>query len=99
MTQATHTPGPYRVEITRWGKSFDRKIVAGSGTVVAVIPDGLNIDMALTNTHLLAAAPDLLAALETIAAQANALDLPDKVNVSRMEAIARAAIARAKGAR
>lgn len=100
MTDATHTPGPWLLDgdkictnrdneiarITRYGAWFD------AGT-----PYGLKNPIGDANARLIAAAPDLLAALEVLVWQ---LDRTDGL-VEELESMvteAKAAIAKAKGA-
>jgi hypothetical protein len=102
-----HTPGPWRVQPYTWQRGnvsvfapkFGR---APYGACVAHTPcsDGVGgADGALANAHLIAAAPDLLEALRSIA------DCCDEEHAARdyssrqaeIRGIARAAIAKAEG--
>lgn len=86
MTQATHTQGP-------WWRDDDGFIAAGSGETYVMIADGdcsdLDIDEREANKRLIAAAPDLLAALHEV------LSLCDRD--SDIGRVVIAAIAKAKG--
>lgn len=100
MAQATHTPGPWLVvgnmietdrrdeiaEIVRYGAWF------GGNT-----PYGLKNPIGDANARLIAAAPDLLAALEALLDDALALGLADS-HLSGSAIEARVAITKAKGA-
>ena len=105
MNTAKHTPGPWRID----DEQRDFRILAdGAAAPVAFISRLYREDLppALANARLIAAAPDLLAALENLAASMDAgtakiLILDDEAyggwrhgNIDS----ARAAIARAKGA-
>lgn len=92
MKAATHTPGPWKCggdEMTVYtDHNFDFKPLVAS----TAVPD-LNLAECKANARLIAAAPDLLAALDQIAngkfmGGATVLDL---------QHIARAAIAKARG--
>jgi hypothetical protein len=82
---AQHTPGPWKVE-----RINDTNYVMGRvGHVIAEVPADRNYKAkADVNAALIAAAPDLLAALEAV------LDMPNN-SLALYEA--RAAIAKAKG--
>ena len=81
---ADHTPGPWLVMSGAYEDRFTEIVTEPGGPLIArVFTD---------DARLIAAAPDLLAALERIAA--GTLDLPDSFHVQQ---IARAAIAKAKG--
>ena len=58
---AKHTPGPWRADIGRHGEAHH---VCVRGEVVASVKEGTL--EALADAHLIAAAPDLLAALENL---------------------------------
>ena len=82
----SHTPGPWT--------AFPRETADGHDRVVAGPPGPNETRVALTrhfpNARLIAAAPDLLAALEHIATLGD-------VNADEAPGVARAAIAKAKG--
>ena len=95
MTTATHTPG-------LWGLTFGEYDAAiHAGATIAMIDDTMSAWKA--NARLIAAAPDLLAALDAIVAKAheygNRSDTPDNVSCGFYDIIedARAAIAKATG--
>lgn len=92
-----HTPGPWEVEY--WN---------GTASVFAIGPDGVRDWVIEDNPHrsradmaLIAAAPELLEALEGVlawyAALPNPGDVPDSVTLGARLREARAAIARARG--
>ncbi|QEL18751.1 hypothetical protein PX52LOC_05788 [Limnoglobus roseus] len=95
MTKATHTPGPWRVDSGMGSLSYVR---AKSGELVAsctwMHSDGKPIE-AQANARLIAAAPDLLDALEAMwdSACTNASSTPSKAAFIK----AHAAINKAKG--
>lgn len=99
-----HTPGPWKAE------GYKGLVVNGpDGVTLACAPGGKNIEETIANAHLIAAAPDLLAALKAVVdnvdrgdsilrwsphyVSENALDTDDFGNLDS----ARAAIARAEG--
>ncbi len=79
---STHTPGPWGVERDGFSIYMSNQVVA-----TAIAPDGASIHEQRANASLIAAAPDLLAALEQIAV---ARTVNDRIS------IARAALAKAK---
>jgi hypothetical protein len=86
MSNAKHTPGP-------WNQApySPTDVVANGDTMVAMAREGLNgieRDKAIANARLIAAAPDLLDALERIA------ELSYDSEATR---VAREAIAKARG--
>ncbi len=96
MTQTTHTPGPWILEK---GKAHDL-IVDKDGTPIAEIntfigPFGRDENNA--NAHLIAAAPELLRAIELIINSDMAQREEDEGNISTELSIARAAYAKATG--
>lgn len=101
-----HTPGPWRADIGRFAE-LNHVFQAGTGHVVAVVKDGGGDGlMELANTHLIAAAPEMLAALQMIDRAisglmgGNTVDAYEgvriKLSVPNVEAI-RAALAKALG--
>jgi hypothetical protein len=84
----THTPGP-------WFSAATSTI----GHNVIVDADGFTIcspsPMGASNARLIAAAPDMLAALEAIAAETTGYDTEDLI--ANIQGICRAIIAKAKG--
>jgi hypothetical protein len=97
MTHA-HTPGPWVVL-----SDDDRAVIVGnartqSTPIVEILFDEIEtfapvIEEAIANARLIAAAPDLMAALERLVAN---LDEGDFISTTRIDD-ARAAIAKAKG--
>lgn len=96
--KAQHTPGPW----ANIGIGFDTEIIAGVGSVdplkvvrIATVYDcSLSMEVQEANAHLIAAAPDLLAALELVAGlDEGMLTSPTLAVVKNC----RAAIAKAKG--
>ena len=86
--EAKHTPGPWRVENP---EQFGRDIYAGRVQVASTFYIGISHEEEGANARLIAAVPDLLAALEQIAA----ISWVIPAEIGR---IARAAIAKATGA-
>ena len=84
MTDTRHTPGPWRIGDAGFTVFGPPKPGALAETIAPV--------KSRANARLIAAAPDLLAALEALAA------LPNKHRPEEMWEAARAAIARATGA-
>ena len=97
MSEAKHTPGPWHLDAQ---ESFDGR---ATYHFYRVFDDNLNAicceeygahnDGGLANMRLIAAAPDLLAALELTHAALSGANMNMKV----VESKARAAIAKAKG--
>jgi hypothetical protein len=112
MTNATHTQGPWTIEPLQITNGADIAICApNSGYIVAVVqhdpdiqtcdnPDGDSVKFHpsdISNARLIAAAPDLLAALEHVDAYlAPQGDEEDVYNYIR--AIIKGAISKAQGA-
>ena len=101
MTDATHTPGPWLLDgdkiCTRRGNEIARITRYGAWLDVGT-PYGLKNPIGDANARLIAAAPDLLAALEDAAAQLRTLlddSIEDDYSVLTNAEIA---IAKAKGA-
>ena len=97
----SHTPGPWNVARTQSTHShptrFWETLVESSDGLVAV-GHGLTHQESDANAALVAAAPELLAALKTIAensAEENEWDAVEKLHAN--ETLARAAIAKAEG--
>lgn len=97
MTKAQHTKGP-------WGPEFEESynVRAPDGGLVAICTNlkgrhatlgRRNNDEVASNTHLIAAAPELLEALERIVAN---LDEGDFISTTRIDE-GKAAIAKARG--
>lgn len=102
MTDAKHTPGPW----TYGGHLFDSRIMAEeapsswSSRTIAVV-DHTEDEMGEANAHLIAAAPDLLAActhaLNALERVAHTVDREELDAVVEVAALTRAAIAKARG--
>ena len=100
-TTHTHTKGPWRV--IEHGKGFNKHCVGTSNTapLQAVICEintksvGTSDAIRLANARLIAAAPDLLAALEEIALLATEIKRSHAADVITVKA--RAAISKAEG--
>ena len=94
-TETNHTPGPWQVD-NNIGRKSEMGIVADEAPCIIAIIHGAKKNewptTAGANARLIAAAPELLAALEALA------DCPDyrHINTHEMNS-ARAAIAAAKG--
>jgi hypothetical protein len=86
MTHATHTPGPWNVS-----QPSGNYIQAPTGGIAA-----LTYGASKADAHLIAAAPDMLAALEALLDDALALGLADS-HLSGSAIEARTAITKAKG--
>jgi len=89
-----HTPGPWRIDPIKAHANGNRRIMAEQCTTVAVVPEHLAAD-----ARLIAAAPDLLEALQEVCARllyrgvSTNAGRPDRTALE----IARAAIAKATG--
>ena len=100
MAQATHTPGPWLLDGDKICTSRDNeiaRITRYGAWLDAGTPYGLDNPIGHANARLIAAAPDLLAALEALIDDALALGLADS-HLSGSAIEARAAITKAKGA-
>lgn len=100
---SSHTPGPWcaRLKQTSFGNSgawiIERDTDADVRTMVCEMPHSATSNPArpVADAHLIAAAPDMLEALKQIAADTHGtVDDPD---ASRINRIARAALAKAEG--
>ena len=90
---AEHTPGPWHIGAPP--PNGERTISTEKGLMVSVATTGLGVPT-LANARLIAAAPDLLQALEAFIAVAG--DYPEMEEFASPEMrMARAAIAKAKG--
>lgn len=83
---AKHTPGP-------WGVN-DRRQIVGGGALIAALYGVRGAD----NGPIIAAAPDLLAVVESVAFDRFSFEDTPEVLINRWRAAARAAIAKATGA-
>lgn len=105
MTATAHTPGPWHVEPEQATHGHGLAVCAPSnGWIVATVTpeDGRELDpIDHANAHLLAAAPELLAALDYLLEQTVDMDLRYGIGLSEGEEDARhaalAAIAKAHG--
>lgn len=103
MTKNEHTAGPWRVQDVPgdgYGKRF--AIFSIKGDVLKgdqLRPDGVSIGEARTNARLIAAAPDLLAALEWFVRWHEAVPAKEFIPgpINRGIAIATAALAKVSG--
>jgi hypothetical protein len=100
MTMKTsHTPGPWTIDTDK-----SSIIMSGQRTIINPAPDGASRDEEIANARLIAAAPDLLAALQRImiTSDRRMADGGDKLDFQdtnrHLGDMARAAIARAIGA-
>ena len=87
-----HTPGPWRV----WTPppNGEQCIGDSKGLMVAVATTGITFNETLANARLIAAAPDLLEALQAII---ESVDRNGAAILTELESAARAAIAKAQG--
>jgi len=98
-TRPAHTPGPWTIHESAFSSSLVKELHIGTPTRTAacVYDDcaaGISVRSEVeANARLIAAAPELLAALEALCEDKY---LADPINADRMRA-ARAAIAKAKG--
>ena len=102
MSETKHTPGPWSVGVTSDGGEID--IIAADGWFVSVACDSVGEGDTEANAHLIAAAPDMLEALElavaigivpvTSASEGGAAKFSEHVRVADM---IRAAIKKARG--
>ena len=95
MTNTQHTPGPWFVDINGEGA-----ITAPDGMLIARMQNAYRDDLRESNARLIAAAPELLAALQDLAEEAarSVYPQPDKPDSAWAKLVrARAAIAKATG--
>lgn len=93
MTTNQHTPGPWYVT----GSDVGGAMIVTNDAIVARWPENGPLRGQVPNARLIAAAPDLLAALEHLLADARACEM-DVGQYSGSLIEARAAIAKATGA-
>ena len=62
MENATHTPGPWAIQIT----GGEKEVVTGSTKGLWATIEGPNFETRHANARLIAAAPELLAALQRL---------------------------------
>jgi hypothetical protein len=95
---AEHTPGPwtafYKHKYQEWHVSVPMQ---SGGMLLGLFPDGVPTENPEADAHLIAAAPELLAALEKIERQARMNQLTAHVRCSMVLDVARAALAKARG--
>lgn len=105
---AKHTPGPwtafYKPKYDEWHVSLP---MSDCGMKLALAPDGIQSENRMADAHLIAAAPDMLAALTECQAALAMMIEPNSIERTTLpvafaqataaEAKARAAIARATG--
>lgn len=97
MTQTTHTPGPWVTARTHAGEGYVHSVrqnIAGQPTIAMVWDDNDDPMIPNPNARLIAAAPELLAALELLVFDCGAHGLDDN-DCHLREALA--AIAKARG--
>jgi len=101
MSIRLHTPGPWTVDYTDDNLriySGDLLIGEVSGSTEHIKVHGLDEETTEANAWLIAAAPDLLAALERILARVETLNLlTERGEEAKMAEQARAAISKATG--
>ena len=72
----THTPGPWSVDSSMISTGWVL-VTKSNGDIVADIPPTVSIKMpALSNAHIIAAAPDMLEALEEVMGELDVEGLP-----------------------
>jgi len=86
-----HTPGPWRL----YRRAFNHAYVIESDDVLVARMVGVN-DTVTANARLIAAAPDLLAALQDMLATHTARNVCGLERLTQVHQAARAAIAKAK---
>lgn len=99
MTHATHTPGPWLIADLMIEALADPENSDSYYAPICELDEGWNDETNRANARLIAAAPELLAALEGIDEELSLWgeDTLERMNLTaRLEAI-RAAIAKAKG--
>jgi hypothetical protein len=85
-----HTPGPWYIDPIKAHANGNRRIMAEQCTPVAVVPDHLVAD-----ARLIAAAPDLLEALQQVVHEWDTN--PNVITYAELMRASRAAIAKATG--
>jgi hypothetical protein len=101
MSESKHTPGPWTVDWSDDGPLIytgDLLIASVSGSTEHIEVPGLDEQTTEANASLMAAAPDLLAALERVLEHGEPLNLyHERSEDAEVVNQARAAIAKAKG--
>ena len=99
MTNTTHTPGPWAFKMTGWQTNPAAVYSPRRPGAVACIParTSVPLDEQSANARLIAAAPELLAALESAQAWIARAGYTDRDKWQSVQEQARAAIAKAKG--
>lgn len=94
MTQSKHTPGPWAVAVAGRSESPHSRVIGAKGLPVAGVWSSDNTDAGrLANARLIAAAPDMLGALDELLAAA---ELHERPSDAALEA-AQQAIRKATG--
>ncbi len=97
MTQTqTHTPGPWHIGMKPGPMIYDKEGAQVANMSIPMLP----ADEHLANVRLIAAAPDLLAALQALMADIDRMEVGRDASLELFVAtnkIARAAIAKATG--
>jgi hypothetical protein len=98
MSRSKHTPGPWKIATDKDGNLI-HGVVTNETHIASVGGDYQTDELRQANTRLIAAAPDMLEALERIAhIEANRIGVSTwKDLASESIDIARAAVAKAKG--
>jgi hypothetical protein len=98
MTAPVHTPGPWKSEVSP--TDLNATVRGARGAHVATVWSGSNpsLDVVAANAKLIAAAPDMLATLDRIAAGAEMTgEFSHAETVRRYQELARWAAAKARG--
>jgi hypothetical protein len=92
----SHTPGPWfaELDLEPMGGRLARAVMAQDAFVAYALYDDEDDDRAAANAHLIAAAPDLLKALEAVGL---AQHIDNKSNWFRATELTNAALAKARG--
>lgn len=87
----THTPGPWEIRRPRYGKGLTREIWGVDGKCVTGMTERMTTGVTTeANARLIAAAPELMGALEWLA-DSGEVESPEALAVIR-DAIARATV-------
>jgi hypothetical protein len=87
--QVAHTPGPWQDDHTL--THYGRRTIRHNGVVVAIIPatvTGMSAEERHVNARLIAAAPELLAALRDLVRRADTTELRDGSSLDTAQAAA-----------
>lgn len=100
-TTAQHTAGPWTSHQNDKGTWVTGRGLTGGELICVLEPYQANMRRSKTEAkataELIAAAPDLLAALEALLAETVPVDNPEPGTIAALEADARATIAKARG--